>query len=399
MGNLFNSSTFFRKSLVLGLLVLILAIISSCGQKYYIKVKNPASQEALTLKPNLNIFIENSGSMNGYVQNQSDFRDDLYAYVDRLSKEANKTNLYYINSQVIPIHENIENFFAGLNATSFKAAGGNHTQSDIVDMMKFMLNRSSNNTVTLFASDCILDLQGNTKEFLGLKKTTLSSILSDYKVKHPGFGFRILCLESNYDGFLFPSNKSVVKVSGKRPYYIWIFGPSNLIGKLTKEVPDKIFGKHYLHSIAYSDVSSVPNMIGKTKGNISNNGIIEIKSSNPKFDVYANFSRTLLDDKVLQDKRNYDLSPFLEIESIDKINYKESRYSHIIHLRLRHASKASNTKISLKKNSVPSWVDDLNDESGDRAKTTCGIKSLITGIKEAFDDVNPVTIDIEISKK
>lgn len=170
MGNLFNSSTFFRKSLVLGLLVLILAIISSCGQKYYIKVKDSAPQEALTLKPNLNIFIENSGSMNGYVQNQSDFRDDLYAYVDRLSKEANKTNLYYINSQVIPIHENIENFFAGLNATSFKAAGGNHTQSDIVDMMKFMLNRSSNNTVTLFASDCILDLQGNTKEFLGLKK-------------------------------------------------------------------------------------------------------------------------------------------------------------------------------------------------------------------------------------
>lgn len=172
-----------------------------------------------------------------------------------------------------------------------------------------------------------------------------------------------------------------------------------MIGKLTKEVPDKIFGNHYLHSIAYSDISSVPNMVGKTKGNISNNGVVEIKSSNPKFDVYANFSRTLQDDKILKDKNSYDLSPFLEIESIDKINYRESLYSHIIHLKLRHASKASVYKISLKKNSVPNWVDKLNDESGDRPKTTCGIKSLITGIKEAFDNVYPVTIDIEISKK
>lgn len=399
MGELYDNSVLFRKSLSIGLFVLVLTIVYSCGQKYSIKVKNPATEKVLNLKPNLNIFIENSGSMNGYVLNQSDFRDDLYAYVDRLSKISNETNLYYINSQIIPIHDNIENFFANLNATSFKAAGGNHTQSDIVDMMKFMLNRSSSNTVTLFASDCILDLKGDTKVFLNLKKTTLSSIISDYKAKHPGFGFRILCLESNYDGFLFPSDKSVVKVSGKRPYYIWIFGPNNLIGKLTKEVPDKIFGNHYLHSIAYSDISSVPNMVGKTKGNISNNGVVEIKSSNPKFDVYANFSRTLQDDKILKDKNSYDLSPFLEIESIDKINYRESLYSHIIHLKLRHASKASVSKISLKKNSVPNWVDKLNDESGDRPKTTCGIKSLITGIKEAFDNVYPVTIDIEISKK
>lgn len=390
---------FFRKSFAWVSFVIVLTTVYSCAQKYNIKVKKTPTEKVLTLKPNLNVFIENSGSMNGYVQNQSDFRDDLYAYVDRLSKEANKTNLYYINSQVIPIHDNVENFFASLNSDSFKAAGGNHTQSDIVDMMKLMLKRSTNNTVTLFASDCILDLKGDTKVFLGLKKTTLSSIISDHKDKHPGFGFRILCLESNYDGFLFPSNKDVVKVSGKRPYYIWIFGPNYLIGNLTKKVSDKIFGKHYLHSIAYSDVSSVPNMIGKTNGNISNNGMVEIKSGNPKFDIYANFSRTLQNDKILKDKNSYDLSPFLEIESIDKINNRESLYSHVIHLNLHHASKASVSKISLKKNSVPNWVDKLNDESGDRPKTTCGIKSLITGIKEAFDNVNPVTIDIEILKK
>lgn len=395
MRTLYKKTSFFAFCLAL----LGVTVFSSCGGKYEIRVKNPSSEETKAVKPVINVFIENSGSMNGYVLNQSDFRDDLYDYVDKLSKEANKTNLYYINSEVIPIRTTLESFFEGLNAASFKKAGGNHTQSDIVDMMKAMLAKSNNNTVSMFASDCILDLQGETKTFLNLKRTTLSSVISDYKAKHPGFGFRILCLESNFDGFLYPTNKNVVKVTGKRPYYIWIFGSNNLIGNLMNKVQDDVFNKHLLHSVAYSDVSSVPNTIGKTKGDISANGKVEIKSSNPKFDIYANFTKTLIDDKTLSSKDSYELSPYLEIEGIDKIHFDKSKYSHIIHLKLSHASKASNLSVSLKENIVPAWVDEVNDETGDRPQTTCGIKSLITGIKEAFDDVSPVEIDLEISKK
>jgi hypothetical protein len=209
---------------------------------------------------------------------------------------------------------------------------------------------------------------------------------------------RVLCLQSNFSGFLFPVS-GPVKINNKRPYYIWIFGPQSLIGKLMKNVPDTDMNGHIQHSVAYSSATTVPNTIGRDNGPISNDGSVIVKSNDMNFDLYLDLTNTLKDETVLNNTASYEVSPYLTVEKISKIQNTKSKYSHILKLNLRSASNASNLFVGMKKNNVPSWVNEQNDETGNKLKTTCGIKYLITGIKEAFDGVDPVTVNFKLNKK
>lgn len=391
--SIFSSITY----LVCCTIIFLMAGCTSCTN-YEIYIQIQKEEKEPENKPILNVFIENSGSMDGYFVGKSDLRDDLYGYISEIKSGTSKQNLYYINTQIIPINQNLENFFHNLNAESFKAGGGNRAHSDIVEMMKEMLNNSNDSTITIFASDCILDLPSvSTTDFFNFKKTLLANEIRNYKSKHNDFGIRVLCLQSNFEGYLYPTGKEPIKVSGKRPYYIWMFGSNKMLGKLMKDNPDQVVSNNLQNSLAYSDIQNIPINIGKTKGAMSNNGKVKVKSRNPKFDVYADLSRTLLDEKTIENKEIYDLSPYLQIGSIEKIKYDGAKYTHVMHLDLVHASKASDGKIAIK-NDIPKWVDSINDETGDKANTTCGIKYLIDGIKEAFNDIPQLTINLKISK-
>lgn len=389
------------RSLVYIACLLTISFVSSCTScsNYEVSVQNTNDEKEISVKPVLNVYIENSGSMDGYFSGKSDMRDDLYGYVSELKGSTSGQNLFYINSTIIPIRQNTEAFFMGLNANSFKAGGGNRTHSNIIDMMKMMLSKSNSNTVSMFVSDCILDLPSvDTKTFLDFEKTSLANTLRDYKNKHKDFGVRILCMQSSFNGFLFPAGQTAIKTVGKRPYYIWILGSNKLISKLMSIDSDAKLGSNLQNCVAYSDASSLPINIGKTKGPMSTNGVVNLKGGNLKFDLYVNFSSSLLDEKSIEDKGTYDISPFLELQNIQKINYVGAKYSHVLTFELQHASKADNAQITIIKD-VPAWVKSMNDETGDKPKKTCGIKYLIEGAKEAFDADKPVTINLQISKK
>ena len=376
--------------------------LSSCffsSKKYKVKITDQYIPAPMDKNIELNVYIENSGSMNGFVIPGADFTNDLYRYISRISRYSDKTNLNYINSKIIPISENQETFFQNLSATSFKAAGGDTKYSDIVTMMKAMLAAAKKNTVSIFASDCILDLdKGDPSIFFKQKQTTLTEIITDYRAKHPDFGIRVLCLQSNFNGFLFPVS-GPVKINNKRPYYIWIFGPQSLIGKLMKNVPDTDMNGNIQHSVAYSSATKVPNTIGRDNGPISNDGSVIVKSNDMNFDLYLDLTNTLKDETVLNNTASYEVSPYLTVENISKIQNTKSKYSHILKLKIRSASNAPNLFVGMKRNEVPLWVNELNDETGNKLKTTCGIKYLITGVKEAFDGVDPVAVNLTINKK
>lgn len=396
-----NKRNFSKIAYIIGIISMMGASIalSSCSKKYEVKVVNQPRLASENRNIELNVYIENSGSMNGYVMPGADFTDDLYRYISRMSRYSSKTNLNYINSQIIPISENQATFFQNLSASSFKAAGGNREYSDIVTMMKAMLTAAKDNTVSIFASDCILDFdKGDPKIFFKQKQTTLTETITDYRAKHSDFGMRVLCLQSNFSGFLFPVS-GPVKINNKRPYYIWIFGPQSLIGKLMKNVPDTDMNGHILHSVAYSSATTIPNTIGRDNGSISNDGSVIVKNNDMNFDLYLDLTNTLKDETVLNNTASYQVSPYLTVEKISKIQNPKSKYSHILKINLRSASNASDLFVGMKKNNVPLWVNEQNDETGNKPKTTCGIKYLITGIKEAFDGVDPVTVNFKLNNK
>ena len=73
--------------------------------------------------PVVNVYLENSGSMNGYVDNgKTLFQQDVYNYLCdiHISGIASEINLHFINSQIINKGSVIEDFINGVDVEKIK---------------------------------------------------------------------------------------------------------------------------------------------------------------------------------------------------------------------------------------------------------------------------------------
>ena len=96
--------------------------------------------------------------MDGYMCDGSQLKDVVYDYISDVNRVSAKTDLYYINSVLIPYKGNLTNYIKALNPAAFKNAGGNLSNTDLGDLIAKVLNEVNDTTVCVFVSDCILDL-------------------------------------------------------------------------------------------------------------------------------------------------------------------------------------------------------------------------------------------------
>lgn len=95
-----------------------LTTITSC-QELTIKVNgnSPNTEtEGLIVKA----YIENSGSMDGYMCGGSEFKDAVYSYLSSLNNYVKAIQLNYINSQVVPLSVKMAGLVGQLNPVAFK---------------------------------------------------------------------------------------------------------------------------------------------------------------------------------------------------------------------------------------------------------------------------------------
>lgn len=55
-------------------------------------------------------YVENSGSMNGYFCEGSSFKNVIHYYANELENIADTTSLFFLNSQVIPFKDDIDDY-------------------------------------------------------------------------------------------------------------------------------------------------------------------------------------------------------------------------------------------------------------------------------------------------
>lgn len=387
-----------KKNLVTSLLAFFcLTSLVSCGgggKEKQIKISNAIEQESSSKKITLSLYIENSGSMDGYVGAGSSFKDDLHRYISSLSRTADSTSLNYINSSIIHINKTNSDFFQSLSAASFKAAGGNRGNSELVQMIQSILANTNKDCVSVFVSDCILDpTVGKANDYFRLRQEDLTDLLVKHIKKNPDFAIRVLELESSFDGMLYPSGQKPMQFKGQRPYYIWFMGNKTNLAKLFKEVRDDYMNGAIKNTVAYSNCPQVPFTI-EYKGQKPKNGTITIPKGKKEFELSADLSNTLLSDDYLMNKDNYKKNPLLKINDIKEIKNSGSSYTHSFVIEVHaNADKAQN--ITLTQHFLPDWANKLNDDKGDDTKKTCGIKYIITAIKEAFDNTKETTITLE----
>lgn len=345
------------------------------------KIENVQSLENATL----NVYIENSGSMDGYTCQGSEFKDAIKGYVSSLESEFGEIGLYYINSQIIPISNNIKQFINNLTPKSFKQAGGSVKDTDMGKLIENVIKNTNDNTVSIFVSDCILDISKDDTAYFTDRQIDITSAVRRF-IKNKNNSIEILQLKSRFDGYYYGLD-CVQKLNCVRPYYIWIFGRNELLRHMNKISPieDIKHGvQNWLSFSKFQPISfEIKNKFGQEAKNIvANNGVYNII-------VNPNFNSLLKSDDLLSNPLNYTTtSKSVRIESVRSKSCKD-QYTHVMTISIDDKIPSCAEVISfIEVNKIPKWVEDSNDDLGKNitaniTKTT-GFKYLIMGVAEAY---------------
>lgn len=197
-----------------------------------------------TSVPLINVYLENSGSMNGYVAGITELERDLKSYLLDINKKslADSMSLNYINDRIIFQGNDVDAFIKNLEPSSFIEQGGNTATTDIGGVLEMVLEKTNHNSVSLFISDCIISPGRKIKE------TQLNEYLKDQQLDieysfsmlaqkiDMNLGVMVYQMYSKFDGTYYNRVDARTKIKEARPYYLWLVGDTKYLKLLTQNI-------------------------------------------------------------------------------------------------------------------------------------------------------------------
>lgn len=372
------------------------------------KSAHSAATNVALVKPNIKVYIENSGSMDGYVNGNSGFKNEIYKYLSDIYNlgNINQMSLYYINSQIIPQCQKVPDwqqisaFSKDLTVASFKKAGGKRTNTVFSDIFNKVIQNADKTTISVLISDLDPD------ENLSTLRTSMKNIFIKHLKQNPNLAVCIYKCSANFNGdfYLLNAKPTKTKINAQRPYYICLIGDKDqlcAIQKSASPTSQAVFtimkgGQKCNYALIVGggnyqlDRQSPKNTLYKLKKDRS--GKVTIK-------VRADLSKLLLSDSYLKDPKHWVLSdPTYQILLSKPTNSNNTNYTY---LTLQNNYVKKGTITAKLKMSIPSWV--KQSSAADRLKPyvgkTYGLEYLIGGIYDAFSSNSSYYTDIKIIVK
>lgn len=384
---------------------------------------------------NINVYLENSASMDGYVKGVTEFETAIYNLLGdfKISEVCDSLNLNYINKSIPYQKKNalsadIQDFIEKLEPSTFKQRGGDRSVSDLKNILNTVLKTVNDKNAAVLISDFVFSpgKNANAQDYLNNQGVGIKIDFAE-KLKAFDLSAVVIQLQSNFDGLYYDKTDKPVQINSKRPYYIWIIGNTHQISSiLDKKMLNNIKGGYsnrlVFQSLKETNEPSYKILYSPKIGSFSakqlNNKIISDASSSRDnqnnglfgFNVAVDFSNSLQDANYFLDTANYRLSNKkyqLKIEPImDKNDASLSGFTHLLKLQTNELREEV-LKIDIV-GKTPTWVynsttiDDsniLNDNS--MQQKTFGLKYLIEGVSDAFypksnsNAINTITITIK----
>lgn len=361
--------------------------------------------------PVVNVYLENSGSMNGYVDGgRTMFQQDVYNYLSDvdISGIPSEMNLFFINSKIIPQNSVISNFINMLNPNSFRVEGGNTATTDMADIFKMILDKTSNDTLSIFISDCIFS-PGNiaspeaylTNQQIGIKES-----FAKYVAEHPNFGVMVYQLSSNFNGRYYDYRNRPHQYRGERPYYIWVMGNVYYLMLLRDSIPNRKFQgsgvQNYWFASTYQmDEVNYSILPAPRNGSFDKVGKADLR--NMKSDTNGDFMFTIaadlrllelmLGDDYLMDSDNYarlldkKISENIKIR-IDRNEVAKSPATHNLSLKTEKYIPKGEINVVLQC-LPPMWAYTMTDDDDTQltelnSNKTYGLKYLLIGAHQGI---------------
>lgn len=377
-----------KQYIIIPCIVLALAIFAIIpkGKELNISYKTvqaPAAPSGTVLK----VFLENSGSMDGYMCDGSEFKDAVKGFISSMQSDFDRVSLNFINTRIIPRGNNVKDFIANMNATQFKAAGGNRGNTDIGDLIEKVVANTGRNTVSMFVSDCILDIPQKATDFFTDRQIDLTYTIKRFQ-RQGNNAVVVIQLESVFKGNYYGVDGITYLNGEKRPYYIWLFGNAELIADAIKDSPIEEIKHGVKNWASFSKKQALPFEITNKFGQKP----LKIRPMGNDYEIKikADLSRMLKSDIILSNPASYktgDISN-VKVQSITKAN--ESVFTHLISLTInKDIASCAETLSYIDANHVPTWAMTSNDDTGTNIRKnlnkTTGIKYIIQGVAEAYN--------------
>jgi len=419
--------------------IIATVLFCSCGKRPPRSIEEPKISDSLetssilAINPTINVYIENSGSMDGYVNGNTEFKGairDLLVLL-RHYYESENIKLHFINNAIHPTATSIDVSTFAQNINMYWKIG-NRADSKLNDVFKMILDKTDKKTISILFSDCIYSISGKDAEGLlsDQKSLTKDAFLSRWRQDSLKLSTTIVKMKSKFKGTYYDKdNLKTMLNDEERPYYICVIGNNDVMIDFNAKIPlekEKIegFDNKYIIStgaadnIYYSILLSTDN-VGRFKANrkLSTkeyvHGIEDINMKNKSrsgngnnkltFAVAVDLKNVAAEEDYLMNPDNYTLGDnnfhVREIKPVEKNNINASDWlriseanpTHLIFLEAT-GTATSNVKVSLKKQ-MPQWVEKTNIIDDKKIKNnldkTFGIKYLIEGIVEAYHIIYP----------
>lgn len=407
-----------KVSLLIGVIAIVVIILFS------IKVPPPIEHSKLdgtnavlknkATKANLknyhvNFYMENSASMDGYVNGNTEFKDVLGKMIVSSHHNCKGTDFYFVNNQVYKADQSAIDFIQMLNPAKIKV--GNVGSTDVNQIFRNILKENKKNMISVLFSDCIYSVTDVNSQLDNAKNATTDAFLTALS-KDNLMATIILQFVSSFDGFYYDRNDRPFVCKSPRPFYVVITGNRDALKTLyavfkVNNLPG-LKNKCFLSSESWTlDENNACAIISdytnarriKTMKNYLDLDEISLdrSSTSLQFAIGVDYSNIFVDDTYILDKNNYQVEPEdYKVVSVSKASSSaigdfstQPSKPYAVTLSVPNGSFAPMITLSLKKG-IPAWVQKANvaDDSGFVPSSTqsFAIQKVIEGISAAYNE-------------
>ena len=366
--------------------IIVIAVISTCvggGSKIKLQWNAVLPPEEINDSIELKVYVENSGSMDAYMCAGSNLKDAVFDYVSDLKRLTTSCSLYYINSKIILYNGELKSYIKDLTPQSFARAGGNRGNTDLRDIIEKIIRANGKQTVSVFVSDCILDIPENAIDFFGNCQVSIKNTFNEALSANPDLGVEIIKLESKFDGYWYCGHNSTHLTDVKRPYYIWVIGDQRYLAEFNKKVPiENIIGGIKEYS-AYAAPQKIPFDMNRSTYVTNHSGKINVE-------ILVNLRGSLQSSDLYKNTAQYKSANPSQVTVISacEITDASSPYSHVITLEIDNPETLKHETLTFSYPYLANWVSNSDDTTGTNVKEnldrTTGLMALIKGVAEAY---------------
>lgn len=385
-----------------------------------------------------NFYLENSGSMYGYLNEDTAFKDVILGLMTNINRYDEQLNISFANDTIykyeldttLVVSDSFDEFIEYLNPRSLKKIG-DYTNTNLTRVISDVINvkkEEDEKWPSILFSDFIFSIAktNDVRKGLSTQKHGITTVIHNGGLKEKNIGFLVLVFNSKFTGTYYNYKNQRINLNNvDRPYYIWVLGEPEVLKSFTgKYKVDQLKGFQKQLLILPGDVLSPFSTILKKTGakgrfNLKNRqsqvitSIEDIEYDNRgkkkvfRFTIAIDVGEVPVDEEYLKNIKNWKIESSAEdvfgivrikeysskeISPLDKKYIEGKNVTHLITLETNQVSPGrQELNLALLKH-LPSWVkekystnDDTNMSStSENLSKTFGFEDLIKGVWEEY---------------